>query len=184
MILLERLACKRESTRGSVILLGYSPHAAPALQPQRPVPWSYKSAVISFRRVYFLISLNSPRVHPQMGGRGHRTCGEPDEIESTAIGVGLNGSGGVLCLRALHGLEGVGDRLGRRARLQVLGDLGRVAAGRFAVRVAFTPSVLWHPYFTRCCWVAHEQWRVKASTATIRFSSVRCCRRMRFLQVL
>ena len=42
--------------------------------------------VIFFGWVCFLISLGSPHVRP-MG----RTCGEPIEIELTAIGVELNG---------------------------------------------------------------------------------------------
>ena len=41
----------------------------------------------SFGWVFFLISSGSPHVRP-MG----RTCGEPDEIELTAMGVKLNGS--------------------------------------------------------------------------------------------
>ena len=44
-------------------------------------------AVIFFGWVFFLISSGSPRVRP-MG----RTCGEPDEIELTAMEVKLNGS--------------------------------------------------------------------------------------------
>ena len=40
-----------------------------------------------FGWVFFLISLGSPHVRP-MG----RTCGEPNEIELTPIGVKLNGS--------------------------------------------------------------------------------------------
>jgi len=36
----------------------------------------------------------------------HRTCGEPDEIELTAIGVELNGSGRVpLVMAAMHCLS-------------------------------------------------------------------------------
>ena len=46
-----------------------------------------KKAVIFFGWVFFLISLGLPHVHP-MG----RACGEPNEIELTAIGVQLNGS--------------------------------------------------------------------------------------------
>ena len=47
----------------------------------------WKRAVILFGWVFFLISSGSPHVRP-MG----RTCGEPDEIELTAMGVELNGS--------------------------------------------------------------------------------------------
>ena len=47
---------------------------------------SRKRAVIFFGWVFFLISYGSPHVRP-MG----RTCGEPDEIELTAMGVKLNG---------------------------------------------------------------------------------------------
>ena len=48
---------------------------------------SRKRAVKCFGWVFFLISSGSPHVRP-MG----RTCGEPDEIELTAMGVKLNGS--------------------------------------------------------------------------------------------
>ena len=48
---------------------------------------SRKRAVNFFGWVFFLISSGSPHVRP-MG----RTCGEPDEIELTAMGVELNGS--------------------------------------------------------------------------------------------
>ena len=48
---------------------------------------SRQRAVKCFGWVFFLISSGSPHVHP-MG----RTCGEPDEIELTAMGVKLNGS--------------------------------------------------------------------------------------------
>ena len=48
---------------------------------------SRKRAVKYFGWVFFLISSGSPHVRP-MG----RTCGEPDEIELTAMGVKLNGS--------------------------------------------------------------------------------------------
>ena len=50
-------------------------------------PCSRKRAVIFFGWVFFLISLGSPHVRP-MG----RTCGKPNEIELTPIGVKLNGS--------------------------------------------------------------------------------------------
>ena len=46
-----------------------------------------KRAVKFFGWVFFLISSGSPHVR-HMG----RTCGEPEEIESTAMGVKLNGS--------------------------------------------------------------------------------------------
>ena len=54
-----------------------------------PNTCSRKRAVIFFGWVFFLISSGSPHVRP-MGV--HRTCGEPDEIELTAMGVELNGS--------------------------------------------------------------------------------------------
>ena len=50
---------------------------------------SRKRAVKFFGWVFFLISSGSPHVRP-MGV--HRTRGEPDEIELTAMGVKLNGS--------------------------------------------------------------------------------------------
>ena len=52
---------------------------------------SPESAVVFFGWVFFLIPLGSPHVlRAHMGV--HRTCGEPTEIELTAMGVGLNGS--------------------------------------------------------------------------------------------
>ena len=51
------------------------------------VACSRKRAVKFFGWVFFLISSGSPHVRP-MG----RTCGEPDEIGLTAMGVELNGS--------------------------------------------------------------------------------------------
>ena len=58
-----------------------------AFYPQHSGVRSRKSAVKNFGWVFFLISSGSPHVRP-MG----RTCGEPDEIELTAMGVKLNGS--------------------------------------------------------------------------------------------
>ena len=64
------------------------------------VPWlprsmgtrSVKRAVMFLGWVFFLISLGSPHVlRAHMG----RTCGEPNEIELTAVGVKLNGTGQV-----------------------------------------------------------------------------------------
>ena len=65
-----------------------------AQQPQEPEPYERKRAVKCFGWVFVLISSGSPHVlRAHMGV--HRTCGEPNEIELTAIGVALNGSGGV-----------------------------------------------------------------------------------------
>ena len=56
----------------------------------------WKRAVIFFGWVFFLISSGSP--HARCTPMGvHRTCGEPDEIELTAMGVKLNGSRGHPC---------------------------------------------------------------------------------------
>ena len=66
---------------------------------------SRKRAEMFFGWVFFLISSGSPHVRP-MG----RTCGEPDEIELTAMGVKLNGPR-CRARRAVHvrrgGLRGV-----------------------------------------------------------------------------
>jgi len=56
---------------------------------------SRKKAGIFFGWVFFLISSGSPHVRCTPMGR---TCGEPDEIELTPMGVKLNGSGRVLPL--------------------------------------------------------------------------------------
>ena len=61
-----------------------------------------KEKGILFGRVFFLISLGGRAPHvlrAHMGG--YRTCGEPDEIELTAIGVELNGPRGVPSLVGL-----------------------------------------------------------------------------------
>ena len=50
---------------------------------------SRKRAVKFFGWVFFLISSGSPHVRCTPTGR---TCGEPDKIELTAMGVKLNGS--------------------------------------------------------------------------------------------
>ena len=63
----------------SLLLLAYDAPAEYAIQ---------KRAVIFYGWGFFLISSGSPHVRP-MG----RTCGEPDEIELTPMGVKLNGSG-------------------------------------------------------------------------------------------
>ena len=83
-----------------------------------------------------MISSGSPHVRP-MG----RTCGEPDEIELTAMGVKLNGSrcryfddtlAGVKCFseRPFHNRLGDGREV-TTAELAALGDAFRHAATRF-----------------------------------------------------
>ena len=52
--------------------------------------------VICLGWVSFLISLGGQAPHALRARMGvHRTCGEPDEIGSTPMGVALNGSGRV-----------------------------------------------------------------------------------------
>ena len=51
-----------------------------------------KKVVIFFGWVFFLISLGGQAPHVRCTPMGH-TCGEPNEIELTPMGVGLNGSG-------------------------------------------------------------------------------------------
>jgi len=54
---------------------------------------SQRRAVIRFGWVFFLISLGGQAPHVLRAQMGvHRTCGEPNEIELTPMGVKLNGS--------------------------------------------------------------------------------------------
>ena len=69
-----------------------APHVTTDTAPSNPC--SRQRTVMFSGWVYFLISSGSPHVRcTPMGVR--RTCGEPDEIELTAMGVKLNGSGRV-----------------------------------------------------------------------------------------
>ena len=50
-----------------------------------PAPVILTKRVMSVGWAFFLISLGAPHVRPPHGGVPHRTCGEPNEIELTAI---------------------------------------------------------------------------------------------------
>ena len=75
-------------------------HARPRPQPGRAVAdlvaWARSRAVIIFGWVFFLIPSGGQAPHVLRAQMGvHRTCGEPDEIGLTPMGVKLNGSRGV-----------------------------------------------------------------------------------------